>query len=364
VLGPFGEEPREYTEAEISDHRTKPGLLLEKRKQIENITNSYFAICIKGSEAQAQIQAFLKSELKRKVTKPELWDILIPTYGVGCRRPPSGVQYLERLSASNVEVVLGDIKDVTNTEVIDKRGTKYPLDVLICATGFDTSYKPRFPIVGANGTNLQDEWADHARAYMATAVAGFPNYFLFCGPNNPFASGAYLSTVGRCQSLQVLRITHNYIECQADYMLKFCVRWQSENIVSFAPKVEAVNDFLEHTARVVQKTVWVDDCRSWYKKHTTDPSNLLLWPGSGLHFMEAMSEVRFDDFDITYRGNRFAWLGDGFSQTEVDPTSDKAYYIREADDSPLLGRSRRRKAMTRNEKGTSGNGMAGFGVGV
>src|SRR6516165_3900556 len=117
-------------------------------------------------------------------------------------------------------------------------------------------------------------------------------------------------------------------------MLRFCDRWQTEHIHSFAPKAEAVDDFLKHAASIVRETVWADGCRSWYKQHTTDVENLLLWPGSGLHFIEALSELRAEDYDIVYKGNRFSWLGNGFSQAELDHTCDKAYYIREKDDGP------------------------------
>lgn len=195
-MGPFGEQPREYSEVEIEDFKTKPGLLLEKRKRFENVTNTYFTICEKEGQAQAQIRAFLAGEMEKKINSSELRELLIPTYGVGCRRPTSGIHYLESLNASNTKVVYGDLTGVTKKGVIGKDSTEYPFDVLICATGFDTSYTPRFAIIGERNVNLQHQWAHHAKCYLATSVAGFPNYFMFCGPNNPFASGAYLSTVG------------------------------------------------------------------------------------------------------------------------------------------------------------------------
>ena len=138
-----------------------------------------------------------------------------------------------------------------------------------------------------------------------------------------------------------------HIEAQADYILKFCDRWQTENILSFSPKAEAVEDFLAHAAKVLQTTVWVDNCTSWYKNHTKEPLKLLAWPGSGLHFIEAMSEVRADDYNVVYQGNRFAWLGNGYSQTELDPDADLAYYIRKSDDRPYLSKVKRRKVLTR-----------------
>jgi hypothetical protein len=136
----------------------------------------------------------------------------------------------------------------------------------------------------------------------------------------------------------------NSVEAQADYILKFCNRWQTEGIHSFVPRSEAVADFMRHAERILQTTVWVDSCRSWYKSSTKDNSKLLAWPGSGLHFIEALSDPRYDDYEFTYCNNdRFAWLGNGYSQIELDPSADRAFYIRTHDDGPILGRVKRLK---------------------
>ncbi len=136
-------------------------------------------------------------------------------------------------------------------------------------------------------------------------------------------------------------------EAQADHMLKLCNRWQTENIASFSPKKEAVEDFCAHVDEFTKLTVWDQDCSSWYKSHDASGRNIALWPGSTLHFLEAMSEIRADDWDIVYKGNRFAWLGNGSSQVESLPDSDLSYYIREGDDSPLLGCKKQAEALVR-----------------
>ena len=85
----------------------------------------------------------------------------------------------------------------------------------------------------------------------------------------------------------------------------------------------------------------------WYKSQGSK-KRILLWPGSTLHYLETLRELRADDWDIRYKGNRFAWLGNGFSQTEMDPVSDLAYYIRDSDDSLFASRSKRRKVLTKS----------------
>ena len=120
-------------------------------------------------------------------------------------------------------------------------------------------------------------------------------------------------------------------------------RLQTENILSFEPKLEAVQDFAEHRDKYMQGTVWSRECGTWYRRNG---KVVATWTGSSLHYLEAIYEPRFDDWNFKYAGNRFAYLGNGFSQTEVDPASDWAYYIRNGDDSPYLSRSKRRIART------------------
>lgn len=130
-------------------------------------------------------------------------------------------------------------------------------------------------------------------------------------------------------------------------MLKWCDRWQTENIRSFTPKTAAIEDFVTYSDNFMKQTVWTEGCSSWYKGNSITSRVSALWPGSTLHYLEALSEPRGDDWDVIYSNNRFTWMGNGFSQTELDPTCDWAFYIREVDDSPFLSRSKQRKIVTK-----------------
>jgi hypothetical protein len=270
--------------------------------------------------------------MKDKLQNPELESKLIPNWAVGCRRLTPGVGYLESLGKDNVHVVYGEINEVTPNGCVCDDGKEYPVDVLICATGFDTSFKPRFPLVNPGGRNLQDEWAKEAKGYMGIAAPDFPNYLVFLGPNCPIGNGPLLSAM----------------ETQADYMLKMITRWQTENWTTFAPKMQAVDDFIAHKDHFMKRTVWEEQCRSWYKNNSASGKVSALWPGSTLHYIEAMKDVHFDDWDINYQGNRFAWLGNGYSQCELDDLADTGYYIRSEDDGPYLSRGKARKVETKH----------------
>ncbi|TDZ17950.1 putative sterigmatocystin biosynthesis monooxygenase stcW [Colletotrichum orbiculare MAFF 240422] len=240
-------------------------------------------------------------QMKEKLHSPLLENKLIPGWSVGCRRLTPGFNYLESLTEPNVEVVCGEITKITESVCFVDDGQPYSFDVLICATGFDTSFKPRCPIVGPSGDNLQDTWSENPESYFGVAVADFPNYFLVLGPTSRSATAQYFQPSRRRQ----------------------------------------------HKDQFMEKTVWSDACRSWYKLRDDGPV-VALWPDSTLHYMEAIKEVRFDDLDVKYGGNRFAWLGNGYSQTELDETADWAYYIRDEDDDPPLTTAGKRSLLTRS----------------
>lgn len=74
------------------------------------------------------------------------------------------------------------IGKITPTGFTDHEGNAHDVDVIICATGFDTSWLPRFPFV-ANGKDLRDFWSgdEGVTSYLSIGVPEFPNHFSFCG---------------------------------------------------------------------------------------------------------------------------------------------------------------------------------------
>lgn len=233
-----------------------------------------------------------------------------------------GLDYLECFKQPNVTPVFGGVKEITERGCVTADGKEHPVDVIICATGFDTSFRPRFPIRGRNGANLAEEWSREPRGYLGVAASGYPNYFMHMGPNSPIANGSLTAA----------------IEMQTEYILRFMNRWQKEDIRSFDVRREAVDDFIHQKDLFMRRTVWTEDCTSWYK-NPADGRITAIWPGSTLHYMETLATPRFDDYEVAYNGRRFAYLGGGFSQTELNPGLDKTYYIRDRGDGSSMFRS-------------------------
>lgn len=80
------------------------------------------------------------------------------------------------MNETNVRVVLDPIDAVVKEGIRLQTGETVPIDVLICATGFDLSWKPRFPILGRSGINLQDQFDVRPIGYLGIAAPNMPNY--------------------------------------------------------------------------------------------------------------------------------------------------------------------------------------------
>ena len=140
---------------------------------------------------------FAYKEMRGKLSHNErLMDKMIPkNFNVACRRPTPGNGYLEALIGDKTTVFTEDINTITPKGFTTQDGTEHEVDVIICATGFDTSFRPRFPIVGLNGISLADQWKTLPASYISLAAPNFPNYFMFSGPFTPVAQVRHFPTL-------------------------------------------------------------------------------------------------------------------------------------------------------------------------
>ena len=115
--------------------------------------------------------------MKAKLGDSPIADYIIPTFSLGCRRPTPGVGYLEALTKDNVRVVRDEIEKIVPEGIVLATGEKIRIDTFICATGFDLSFCPRFPIIGRDGANLAEQWKERPTAYLSMAPENIPNYF-------------------------------------------------------------------------------------------------------------------------------------------------------------------------------------------
>jgi len=141
---------------------------------------------------------------------------------------------------------------------IDPDGNEQEVDVVILATGFNTTWVPRFPIV-ANGKNLQDIYRQKSLGYLGLTAPYMPNYFTFYGPYGPLGQGSVLPM----------------LECMTRYIIQVVEKMQIEHIRSITPKIEVIDDYGEHTDVWQKRMVWDAPCRSWMKGGMLDGKVML-----------------------------------------------------------------------------------------
>ncbi|KPM36569.1 putative sterigmatocystin biosynthesis monooxygenase stcW [Neonectria ditissima] len=293
-----------YTKSEKEKFRWNEETYLKTRKDLESQFNAMFRAFFKNSPDQRDIRHKFESRMKSLIPDKNLQKHLIPTFEAGCRRINPGEDFLISLQKPNVQPVFESIERVTLNGIV-AGGAEFEADILVAATGFNTTFKPRFPIYGANGNNLQDLWAQDPVSYMGTGVAGFPNYFMFLGPNTPISNGSLMGPV----------------EATGDYFIRILRKMIRQRILSFDVREDAQSDFNEHTQSRMRDMVWTGTCRSWFKRGT-DGKVTALWPGSALHYMQVLSENRWEDYEWKYERERYDYWGHGVSwveSPELDP---------------------------------------------
>ncbi|KAH7074934.1 hypothetical protein BKA63DRAFT_566590 [Paraphoma chrysanthemicola] len=87
-----------------------------------------------------------------------------------------GHGHLEALTQPNTSVVTSGIQKIVANGLIINDGELHEVDAIVAATGYDTSFIPRFPILVLNKQNLQDKWREEgAAAYLSVAVRRYAN---------------------------------------------------------------------------------------------------------------------------------------------------------------------------------------------
>ncbi|TFK42010.1 FAD/NAD-P-binding domain-containing protein [Crucibulum laeve] len=293
------------------------------RHSLEVNLNSAHVATMKGSAVQIVAQQeFRRIMLEKLAKKPWIADHIIPDFAVCCRRLTPGPGYLEALCEDNVDFIPTPIKKVTSDGIETSDGKSQQLDVIICATGFDTSYKLDFPVIGRGGLDLNDHHTPHPRTYLSVAVDGFPNWFQSLGPNSAVGAGSLLLLIER----------------QVDYAVAATQKMQRERLKSMEVKPEAVEDFDEYLESYFPTTVFSGKCRSWYKAGKEEGRVIALWPGSSLHAARALAHPRWEDYNyepLNGVKNRLHWLGDGHTVADRDAKRDRAWYLHEVDYPPV-----------------------------
>ena len=231
-----------------------------------------------GTLARKIMLQLARSHLRRSVPDPSLQARLQPPYPLGCKRIIYSNDFYPALTQANVELVTEPIERITSRGVITQDGKEREIDVLVCATGFETvQLLSSIKVSGAHGVELRDSWSNGPEAFQGITVAGFPNMFLMLGPN---------TATGHTSTLL-------YIEPEVRHAMACmqAVRSGGHRWIDIRPEVyRAHNDSLQ--ARL-KGSVW-SLCRSWYR---ADNGRIVaLFPGFTGEYVKSVSQPDFQNY--------------------------------------------------------------------
>ncbi|KAL2825087.1 hypothetical protein BDW59DRAFT_180025 [Aspergillus cavernicola] len=304
-----------------------PETYLKYRKSIESAYFSRFGAIFKDSAINANLrEQWSALMLGRIKEKPSLADKIIPDFPPNCRRPTPGPGYLEALCKDNVDYIQTHISHFTPTGIVTTDNTERPVDIVICSTGANVDHSPPFSIL-ANGLDLKTAWKPSGHFgfpynYLGVATPGFPNFLWIGGPNATGHGGS----------------VPNSIENQITYIAKILRKLRSQGIKSLVPSKQATDDFLEYSDNFFPRTVWTDNCSSWYNGGKPGARIHGLFPGSAATLNYIRRDPRWEDWDYTYTngsGNRFAYFGNGWTTREETEGADLTGHLKRPDEIDL-----------------------------
>ncbi len=202
-------------------------------------------------EANDTIAEFARAKIRGIVKDPKTAELLCPSNVFGCKRLCVDTGYFETYNLPHVKLV-----DVSKTPIerftangIEVAGTEYPLDAVVCATGFAamTGSYDRIAITGRGGLRLSEKWRAGPRTYLGVASAGFPNLFTITGPGSP----------------SVLASMIQAIEQHVDWMADCIAHLRDIGAATIEPVQQYEDDWVEHVNEV-SKVSLRSTCSSWY----------------------------------------------------------------------------------------------------
>ena len=171
-----------YTDEQKASYRNDPAELTKLAKSIEDSVNGLWGGFYEGSEGQKMIRQMFEQRMREWIKDDRLLKGFTPKFGVGCRRVTPGDPYMMAVQKENIDVHFTGVDHLTEDSIVGSDGTEKKVDTVICCTGFDVTYRPRFPLVGRNGVDLGEKWKQTPEAYLGLGAPDFPNFMTFVGP--------------------------------------------------------------------------------------------------------------------------------------------------------------------------------------
>lgn len=222
----------------------------------------------------------------------ETAESLKPWYMFMCKRPCFHNDYLPAFNLPNVHLVDTHGEGVTqiHPEGPVYGGKTYKLDLLIYATGFEVQETGTYnKIIGKNGLDLNDKYADGIRTLFGIHSCGYPNLFV----------------MGGYQASYQFNLTE-MLQTQGDHIAE-CISFTLANGYStMEPTDDAEEKWVQEVIQSRGKTSWNQDCTPGYYNFEGEANRRQdgNYNGTFRSYVQHMKSVRDDMSDsFTFTAN-------------------------------------------------------------
>ncbi len=161
-----------------------------------------------------------RRQIRKQVNDPATQEALTPSYRWGCKRPSYSNDYFPMFNRDNVELVTASIECMKPNGIVTNDGVERPIDVVICATGYQPFSKaalPTYQVRGRDGIDLWEYWEENRyQAFRGIAINGFPNFFLVFGPYS--VSGVSYVNMVQTAARRIIRCLKSVKARDGDYI--------------------------------------------------------------------------------------------------------------------------------------------------
>jgi cation diffusion facilitator CzcD-associated flavoprotein CzcO len=202
-----------------------------------------------------------RRHMRGQVSDPALLERVTPDYTIGCKRVLPSNGWYPALAEPNVELVDTPISEVRARSIVTADGSERAVDTMVFGTGFHVADMPIGNWVrGRGGKLLADAWEGSPRAYLGTAMPGFPNLFVLLGPNTGLGHSSVVYM----------------IESQINHLLDALRVMEDRGAAVAEVEPDVVAAYNRELDAKLETTVWNTGCASWYLDATGRIPTL--WP--------------------------------------------------------------------------------------
>lgn len=230
------------------------------------------------------------AHLRLTVKDPWLRRQLTPEFRAGCKRMLMSSDYYPALQKDNCKLITWPIATIVPQGLRTADAIEHHVDAIIFATGYDVQLGgPPYPITGAHGRVLQEEWDGHAQAYKSASTHGYPNLFFTAGPNSGPGHNSLLV----------------YAQAQIGYAVAGIKTILDKDLVSLDVRPDVQATYNKSIQKRLKRTTWMSGCSSWYL--TEDGFNGAMYPGFATQYLRQMKTFRAEDYEMVSQGARRLW---------------------------------------------------------